>query len=253
MGTMEAVRQEQPQSRVAARRLALLDKVEYRLAETEADRQAIYRLRYRAYLKEGAIDPNSAGIVTDRYDDLPNSWVFGVFYEGALTSSLRITVASPGYPTSPSMDVFPDFLQPWLAEGKVIVDPTRFVADPVNANRLPELPYLTLRLAYVSCEHFRAEIGLASVRSEHQAFYRRVMMRLICDSRPYPGLKKPISLMEIDFPAMHERLFARYPFLRSTASERHKLFERSKNATSLALAGGAGVAPISSANGHRRL
>ncbi|NEW87991.1 hypothetical protein DU475_12070 [Rhodopseudomonas sp. WA056] len=241
---MVAVRQGQQQGSVAARRLALLDKVEYRLAETDAEREAIYRLRYRAYLKEGAINSNSTGIVTDRYDDLPNSWIFGVFYEGALSSSLRITVGSPDYPACPSMDVFPDFLEPWLADGKVIVDPTRFVADPVNANRLPELPYLTLRLAYVSCEHFKADIGLASVRTEHQAFYRRVMMRLICASRPYPGLKKPISLMEIDFPAMHEKLFARYPFLRSTASERHSLFARSRHVPTLAFTEVPGVAPV---------
>ncbi|WP_031336628.1 hypothetical protein [Rhodopseudomonas sp. B29] len=223
---MPAARLDQSQGRVAARRLELLDKVEYRLAETDADRNDIYRLRYRAYLKEGAIDPNSLGIVTDRYDTLPNSWIFGVFFEGRLTSSLRVTVASPDHPDSPSMDVFPDFLRPWLAEGKRVVDPTRFVADPDCANRMPELPYLTLRLANLSCEYFRAEIGLASVRAEHQAFYRRVFMTPVCPARHYPGLKKPISLMSIDFPNQHQKLYARYPFLRSTPFERHKLFER---------------------------
>jgi hypothetical protein len=234
---MAAVRQEKPESRVAVRRVELLDKVEYRLAETEAERAAIYRLRYRAYLKEGAIDPNNLGMVFDRYDSLPNSWVFGVFFEGKLASSLRITVASPEHPACPSMDVFPDFLQPWLTSGKVIVDPTRFVADPDCANRVPELAYLTLRMAYVACEHFGANIGLASVRAEHQAFYRRVFMSAICAPRNYPGLKKPIGLMEIDFPNTHQKVFARYPFLRSTAFERHKLFERTSiRSTTLRLA-----------------
>lgn len=241
---MGVVRPAEQQSRIAARRVALLEKVDYRLAETPAEREAIYRLRYRAYLKEGAIDANSSGIVTDRYDDLPNSWIFGVFYEGELSSSLRITVASPDHHDCPSMDVFPDFLQPWLAEGKVIVDPTRFVADPTSANRLPELPYLTLRLAYVSCEYFSADIGLASVRTEHQAFYRRVMMRSICESRPYPGLKKPIGLMEIDFPAMHDKLFARYPFLRSSESERRSLFEPATSVPNLTLAEAPNLVPI---------
>lgn len=223
---MSAARQELEEGRVALRRRELLDKIEYRLAETAADRDAIYRLRYRAYLKEGAIESNSLGIVTDRYDSQANSWIFGIFFEGELTSSLRITVASPHNQLCPSMDVFPDFLQPWLADGKVIVDPTRFVSDPDRTHRVPELAYLTLRLAYVACEHFRADIGLASVRAEHQAFYRRVFMTMICPPRDYPGLKKPISLMEIDFPNTHHKVFARYPFLRSTPFERHKLFER---------------------------
>jgi hypothetical protein len=223
---MDAARQGQQEGRVAVRRRELLDKVEYRLAETDAERAAIYRLRYRAYLKEGAIEPNSLGIVSDRYDSLPNSWIFGIFFEGELTSSLRITVASPDNQACPSMDVFPDLLEPWLASGKVIVDPTRFVSDPDRTNRVPELAYLTLRLAYVACEHFHADIGLASVRAEHQAFYRRVFMNAVCAPRVYPGLKKPIGLMEIDFPATHMKVFARYPFLRSTSFERHKLFAR---------------------------
>lgn len=124
------------------------------------------------------------------------------------------------------------------------MDPTRFVADPTSANRLPELPYLTLRLAYVSCEYFNADIGLASVRTEHQAFYRRVMMRSICESRPYPGLKKPIGLMEIDFPAMHDKLFARYPFLRSSESERRSLFEPATGVPNLTLAEAPNLVPI---------
>ena len=72
--------------------------------------------------------------------------------------------------------VFGDLLQPELDRGKVIVDPTRFVADPDKAKRFPELPYVTLRLAYVACAYFNADLGLAIVRAEHQAFYRRVFL-----------------------------------------------------------------------------
>jgi len=208
------------------RRVELLDRVDYRLAETEQDRDAIYRLRYRAYLNEGAIEPNDSHKVTDKFDDLPNSWIFGVYYEGELTSSIRISVASAGHRQTPSMDVFPELLQPMLDQGQVVVDPTRFVAEPERANRFVELPYLTLRLAYVACEYFRADVGLASVRAEHQAFYRRVFLNSISPPRNYPGLTKPIGLMAIDFPALRDKLFARYPFLRSTHLERRMLFER---------------------------
>ena len=33
-----------------------------------------------------------------------------------------------------------------LDRGKVIIDPTRFVADPEKAKSFPELPYVTVRL-----------------------------------------------------------------------------------------------------------
>ena len=57
----------QTKSRPFERGIELLDRVDYRLAETEADKEAIYRLRYRAYLNEGAIEPNSERMVTDRF------------------------------------------------------------------------------------------------------------------------------------------------------------------------------------------
>lgn len=209
------------------RKIDLLDLIDYRLAETDAEKDEIYRLRYRAYLNEGTIDPNAAQRITDRFDDLGNSWIFGVYFDGVLASSVRITVASPEFPVSPSMDVFADVLQPEIAKGKVIVDPTRFVAEPDGGKRFAELPYMTLRLAYMACGYFNADIGLATVRAEHQAFYSRVFMhRPIAPPRQYPGLTKPISLMAVDYPEMRDRVFARYPYLGSSYFERRMLFER---------------------------
>jgi hypothetical protein len=218
----------QTTSRPFERGIELLDQVDYRLAETEADKEAIYRLRYRAYLNEGAIEPERDRRVTDRFDDLPNSWIFGVYFDGVLASSIRVSVASPENPDTPSVAVFPDLLEPQLNEGKVVVDPTRFVADPDRQKRFPELPYMTLRLAYVACGFFNADLGLATVRAEHQAFYRRVFMhKSLSPPRHYPGLVKPICLMAVDFPAMRDKVFARYPYLRSSYFERRMLFQRS--------------------------
>jgi len=197
------------------------------LAETEAEKEAIYSLRYRAYLHEGAIEPRADQRLADRFDDLPNSWVFGIYLDGELTSSIRISVATPDNDDTPAVDAFRDLLEPELAQGKVIVDPNRFVADPARRTRYPELPYMTLRLAYVACTHFRADIGTATVRKEHQAFYRRVFLhKSLCQPRPYPTLTKPLCLMAVDYPKMCEKVFQRYPFFRSGASERRMLFER---------------------------
>jgi hypothetical protein len=206
-----------------------LESVDYKLAETQADKEQLYRLRYRAYLREGRNDPNSEEMIYDRYDDLPNSWNFGVYRDGVLMSSLRITVSSPDTPLCPSLGVFADLLEPEIAKGRVLVDPTRFVADPDREGRYPELPYVTLRLAYMACEYFNADIGLASVRAEHQAFYRRVFLhKPISEPRHYPSLTKPICLMAVDYPAMRERVYERYPYFQSSFFERRRLFERSQ-------------------------
>src|SRR5260221_13618325 len=82
----------------------LLNHVDYRLAETPAEREQIYRLRYRAYLQEGAIAPRADDRVTDRFDDLPNTWIFGIYYYGPRASSIRISVATSKMPISPAAD-----------------------------------------------------------------------------------------------------------------------------------------------------
>src|ERR1700712_3844292 len=221
---------------IPGRSVDLLDNVDYRLAETLEQKEEMYRLRYRAYLREGAILPNADERVTDKFDNSPWSWIFGVYIHGELCSSIRGSVAPPQHPTSPSVEVFPDILRPELARGRTLVDPTRFVADPEKARRYPELPYATVRLGYIAGVHFNAELGLATVRAEHQAFYRRIFLQQpLCEPRLFPGLLKPVGLMAAHYPTLREKVFARYPYLHSSAFERRMLFGRGQERTSAPL------------------
>jgi hypothetical protein len=203
----------------------LLDRVSYRRAETDEDRQAIFRLRYDAYLREGAIPESFGRSYSDRFDDFDNAWIVGAYFDGRLASSFRLHVASSDYPDMPANQVFKDFLDPQIAAGKVIVDPTRFVVDQEMAALVPELPYLTVRIGHMAAEYFDADIVLATVRAEHQAFYKRIFgHRAVCEPRPYPSLIKPISLMMLDYPAEREKIVRRYPFFKSSRPEQVALF-----------------------------
>lgn len=204
---------------------ALVERADYRLADNSAEREAVFRLRYKAYLQEGAITPNSSELYSDALDNSPNAHIFGVYIDGQLASSIRLHIASKARPDLPAMNVFGDILEPELAAGKVIVDPTRFVADRLASRRYPELCYVTTRLAWLASEYFGANYLLATVRAEHQAFYKRTFgHKLICEPRHYPSLTKPISMMVLDFPLNRERVLRRYPFFRSTVFERRMLF-----------------------------
>ena len=101
-----------------ARSAGLLDHVDYRLAETAAEKEEIYRLRYRAYLREGAIVPSDPQRVSDSYDDAPNAWIFGVYLHGELYSSIRISVLTPEWRMSPSAELFGDILHPGTRPGQ---------------------------------------------------------------------------------------------------------------------------------------
>lgn len=217
----------EPQNNFSNRVAELLDRLDCRLADTPQEREAIFRLRYEAYLREGAISPNASETFRDPYDDLDNARIFGLYLDGELASSIRIHVTSPEHSDFPSHKVFADLLDPELRAGRVIVDPTRFVTDRKLSQLNPGLPYATLRLCWLAAEHFHAEHFLVAIRTEHQAFYKRTFRhRLICDARPYPLLAKPISLMTANVAHVAEQVYQRYPFFRSTFFERRMLFER---------------------------
>jgi hypothetical protein len=204
----------------------LLDRMDVRLAQSSEDREAISRLRYQAYLREGAISPNATGTFSDPYDEIGKVFLFGLYFDGQLASSVRIHVGCKEYPDFPSLHVFPEALQPLIDDGKVIVDTTRFVADEAMSRIHRGLPYVTLRLSWLAGGYFATDYSLAAVRAEHQAFYRRMFHhQVICEPRPYPHLAKPICLMWIRYPNVADDVQRRYPFFRSTLFERRMLFE----------------------------
>jgi hypothetical protein len=206
----------------SARVMRLLDRTDCRLAESSEEREAIFRLRYQAYLREGGIAPNLSKRFSDPYDEIGNVFLFGLYIDGALASSVRIHVASKEHPEFPTREVFPEILQPKLDAGKIMVDTTRFVVDE-NLGRLHRaLPYATLRLSGLAARHFHADYLLAAVRIEHQAFYRRVFgHELVSEPRGYPMLTKPVCLMVAHVDQVNQR----YPFFRSTFAERRLLFK----------------------------
>jgi N-acyl-L-homoserine lactone synthetase len=203
----------------------LLERVDYRLTQSAKDRDAIFRLRYRAYSREGTITSNETGVYSDSFDDSDNAWLFGVHVDGNLAASIRLHVATRARPALPGLSVFPDILQPAIEAGKVVIDPTRFVTDHAASRRFPALCYVTTRLAWLACEYFKADLLLATVRHEHQAFYRRVFgHEPLCGPRHYPSLTKPICMMALDYASERNCVLRRHPFFRSSQFERRMLF-----------------------------
>src|SRR5665213_504511 len=217
----------EPRTSPFVRGSELFDRVDYRLIETPEDKEHVYLMRYRAYLQGGLILPSESLRVSDHYDDVPNAWTFGIYVDGELCSSLRLHVLTSEWRTSYATELFGDLLHPRLDKGEVFIDSARFVADPEKARRFPELPYLTLRLAYLACEYFKADTGLALVRAEHQSFYRRVCLHeTIAEPRSFPNVLKKVVLMASGLRTRREQVLSRFPIMRSSAFERRMLFQR---------------------------
>ncbi len=206
--------------------VALLERTEYRLVETAEDRDAVYRLRYRAYLDSGLIEPSAAERVCDRYDEASNARIFAVHVDGELCGAVRLHVLTSDRRDCWATQLYGDVLHPRLDRGEVFVDASRLVADPDKGREHPELALVTLRLAYLACDHFDADFGIAMVRTDHQPFYRRFFRHeTIAEPRAFPDWPtRKTVLMTSDFRAFRDQVAARFPIMRSNAAERRALF-----------------------------
>lgn len=205
--------------------VALHDRISYRRVDPKDETDPIFDLRYRAYRREGAVPESLSGIVKDEFDELPNAYTFAVHVDGVLVSTVRMHHVTPEFRESPSYSVFPDLLDEILDGGVTLIDPGRFATELEASLAFPALPYLTLRLPTVAVQHFDVRYVLSTVRPEHAAFYRRVYRsKRIGAERYYHGLSFPMVMMYCDIPEMYQDMLRRYPFFRSRAEERHRLF-----------------------------
>ena len=217
------MRNEQPFSQ---RLTGYLQNVDYRVATDGPEREALYRLRYACYRREGTISSNPQKRFSDDYDLMNNCWLFGIYLDEELVSSIRFHVISPENPRGPAYDVFPDIVRPMIDAGMTVVDPTRLVVERSMTEQHPALPYVTIRAAFMAAEYFEAEYMLATVRREHQAFYMRYFgFEKLCDPRPYPTLLKPISLLAANMPRQRDMVVDRFPIFHSSFTERRMLFD----------------------------
>jgi N-acyl amino acid synthase FeeM len=213
-------------SRFADRVLRLLERVEYRCARTLAEKDAVYQLRYEAYIRQGLINQRSDRRLYDQaFDNAPNAWITTTFIDGELAATFRIHAAADMRNEVPSIRAYADVIKPHLRMGRTIVDPTRLAANLAFSRIFPELPYLALRPAWLAAEYFSADFVLATIVEQHLPFYRRAFgYQLWCEPREYPEFNLKVACMSLDFRASKERLEARYPFFCSTEIERRTLF-----------------------------
>jgi len=213
-------------SRFADRMLRLLERVRHRIANTPLEREAMFRLRYEAYLKNGLLTARAdRQLYDERYDDAPNARIVMTYIDGELAGTTRVNVSASLDAPLPALGVYPDIIAPHLRAGHTLVEMTRLAGSPDLTSLAAELPYITLRPGFMAAGHFRADFAIATPRAEHMAFYRRVFcFAPWCEPRDYPGLTAKFACMAADYSAVQQRITERYPFFKSTSAEREALF-----------------------------
>ncbi len=204
----------------------LLDEVEVRKARNGDDFEDVCKLRYKAYRAKGFVEESRHGKCHDELDQSENVNIFGLYIGGEIVSTIRIHHLQSLNDPSPSRLVFPDIIEPKLAQGVTFIDSTRFTIDPEFDARGGALHFITVRLSVLACEYFDADYSLSLARPAHGGFYKRYFgFEEWGRERFFPGLKFPVNLFASDVNAVRQDVFHRLPFLNSLPKEREILFD----------------------------
>lgn len=215
--------------RATARTRRLSQDVWHRCARTPGDREAVNWLRSQADEHSGFersfadCEPKDQSL-----DGSQNAWVTTTFIAGELASTLRIHVANGEGDYIPSLDVFGDVLKRLIREGNRILETSRLAARLEISQRIPEMPYIALRSAWLAAEYFDTDFIISAEREDHFPFYQRAFgYERRSETRKCPGLKRELTCIGLNFREAKERVEAKLPFLRSAHEEREALFRRS--------------------------
>ncbi|WOC16725.1 N-acyl amino acid synthase FeeM domain-containing protein [Pseudochrobactrum sp. MP213Fo] len=225
MTVSQAVAQAPAISNFARHMLEFLDRVEYRRVIHAEDLEEIGRLRYRSYMTRNVMDDNLLGTIIDEVDHDHQAYVYGMYIDGMLVSTLRVHHITADHRIGTSANLFPDILGPMLDDNMSFVDPTRFAAEPVYLSEFPAIPYLTLRIAAMASEHFDANFCLAAVKPEHMAFYKRIFgSKMLADPRDHEGYGIQVGLGAAAVSSIRDAVAVRFPFFKSQPHERRNMF-----------------------------
>lgn len=207
--------------------LEILDRVEYRRVESQEDMEEVARMRYRAYKLANILTLNEARLI-DPVDFDDHAYIFGVYFEERLISTVRIHHVTPEHRVSITRDMYPKEIDAFLDSGMTLIDPVRFAADPEIIGEMPALPYLTLRIASMAADYFDADRVLQLVSPQHAPFYKRVFYAdTVVPAQDGVGKYNiPLTLMATRTREVRAALYARFPFFVSQPHERRMMFRR---------------------------
>ncbi len=206
--------------------MLLLDRVEYRRVEGGEDMEDIARLRFKAYKAVNLMELTGSTLI-DALDFDSHAYVFGIYLDESLVSTVRVHRVTPDHRASTSGLIFGEEIDVFLDAGMVLIDPGRLAVDPeVLGDDLKAVPYLTLRPVAMACEYFSADRCLTACRPRHTAFYKRIFgSKTVVERRENLGVYNADgSLLVAQVRGQRPSILDRYPIFDSEPFERRLMF-----------------------------
>lgn len=188
------------------------------ILRSKAELREAFELRYRSYVKEGALESGDCAWFIDAYDMNRTSLIFGVRDPiGNILGSLRFAVQPPvsagirDFRSGPEFTVFSDVLDVLLEGGRPITSGARFAIEPGHDRRTEIALLLVYALIHAS-RAVGAGWGVATARGSHLRFYNRILkMKEICAPRRMPNLAYDYNLLAVDIDREYETILDEFP------------------------------------------
>lgn len=184
-------------------------------------REEIFALRYRSYRKERAIAANHSEAFEDEFDYQSNHVLWALTSEEKVVGSIRTTWFQRGEKELiPEMKTYSQEISALVPDGCTVLSGNRLVTDPDLSMRSAQFVILLLR-HHMMVAALKADWAVAAARTNHVAFYRRLLMLEKASSpKVYPGLLCQMHLMACDFRANIGKVLRNTPMLRGLGYER---------------------------------
>jgi hypothetical protein len=198
--------------------------IDIRIFSSNSDKRDIYRLRYRAFIKDGVIERRDDGMFNDAYDGLASTCTLGAYQGETCVGTFRLAFADgrAAKATMPCQELFGEVagLQDQgyvrLVEfGRMVVEPTM-----LNTSFRTTLYATMVRAGMIVAEAGNVDYGLISVHPKLARFYEMMCgFRAMARAESYPGINAPAVLLGRDFGGLNQKRSKQNSFFRISAGE----------------------------------
>jgi N-acyl-L-homoserine lactone synthetase len=189
--------------------------IEYKIASTRWEREAAFRLLYRAYNRAGLIESHPDNIRVTPYHLLPATSVMVARYANQVISTL--TLIEDGEIGLPMEQIFGSIVHEQRQQGLTLAEVSCLADRRRNIQRSFPVFVRLCRLMIQCARHRGIDQLLIAVHPRHVRLYTNYLaFRKIGDERPYPlvrnhpavALSLDLNRLDIEQPINYQRFFA---------------------------------------------
>jgi hypothetical protein len=184
--------------------------IECRVARSQADREAAFRLIYDSYLRAGLVRENPFGMRVSPYHLLPTTEMFVATVEETVVATMSIVM--DGELGLPMESIFPEEIAQRRQAGTRLAEVSCLADRRAEPQRFMSLMVLLSRLLAQFANYVQVEELLLAVHPSHARFYqRRLNFTPIAFEEAYPLVcNKPAQGMSLNIASVFKNEPAEY-------------------------------------------